>query len=127
MENMINLDKFAGGALAERVNEGLKQVLENLADPDTEYKPKRKLTVELTFETSEDRELTEIDIVVKPKLIPKSIVRTKMIIDRDLNGEVLGSEFRKQLPGQTVIKVNSETGEILSEEPVDVKGLQIIK
>ena len=130
MEKMINLDNFANGAFAERVNEGLQQVLENLADPNTEWKPKRKLNIELTFETSEDRELTEVNIVVKPKLIPKSIVSTRMMIDRTLEGEILGTEFKKQLPGQTVIKVDSETGEVIQEETienVDITGLQIVK
>jgi hypothetical protein len=125
MEEMINLQSFANGAFAERVNQGLKQVLDNIADPNTEWKSKRKLTISLTFDSSEDRELTEVDIAVIPKLAPKSIVRTKMVIGRDLNGIVLGTEFKRQVPGQTTMKVDNETGEYIHEK--EVSGLQIVK
>ncbi|MDB2123699.1 hypothetical protein [Clostridium paraputrificum] len=49
MENMINLESFADGALAEKVNIALKEVLANITDPNTEYKTKRKLTIDMTF------------------------------------------------------------------------------
>ncbi|KHO31338.1 replication terminator protein, partial [Clostridium tetani] len=69
---------------------------------NTDYKTKRKLTLEMKFITGEDRELTEVEIIAKTKLAPKSSVSTKIIIDRTLEGEVLGTEFKKQLPGQQV-------------------------
>ncbi|CAM2951241.1 replication terminator protein [Hathewaya histolytica] len=129
MEKMINLESFANGALAERMNQALKEVLENIADPNTEWKAKRKLTLEMKFTTGEDRELTEVEISAKTKLAPRSAVSTKIIIDRDLDGEVLGTEFKKQLPGQTAMKVNSETGEVTTtiKEETSTEGLQIIK
>lgn len=64
MEKMINLETFADGALAEKINMALKEVLENIADPNTDYKTKRKLTVDMTFVSGEDRELTEVSIVL---------------------------------------------------------------
>ena len=42
MEKMINLETLADGALAEKVNIALKEVLSNIADPNTEWKTKRK-------------------------------------------------------------------------------------
>ena len=57
MENMINLESFADGALAEKVNMALKEVLENIKDPNTDYKAKRKLTIDLIFTSGEDRDL----------------------------------------------------------------------
>lgn len=68
MENMINLETFAEGALAEKVNMALKEVLSNINDPNTEWKVKRKLIVDMTLTTGEDRELTEVNIVAKTKL-----------------------------------------------------------
>lgn len=126
-EKMINLETFANGALSERMDQALKEVLENIADPNTDSKPKRKLTLEMKFTTSEDRELTEVEITAKTKLAPRSAVSTKIIIDRDLDGEVLGTEFKKQLPGQQVLKVDSETGEVLEGNKEDLSGLQVIK
>jgi len=137
---MINLETFANGALAERMNQGLKEVLENIADKNTDSKPKRKLTLDMTFSTDEERELTEVTITAKAKLAPRSAIATKIIIDKDLNGEVLGTEFKKQVKGQTYMKVDNETGEVFmggtDEAPKEVAsesnenelaGLQIVK
>lgn len=140
MDKMINLETFANGALAERMNQGLKEVLENIADKNTDSKPKRKLTLDMTFSTDEERELTEVTITAKAKLAPRSAIATKIIIDKDLNGEVLGTEFKKQVKGQTYMKVDNETGEVFmggtDEVPKEVAsesnenelaGLQIVK
>lgn len=140
MDKMINLETFANGALAERMNQGLKEVLENIADKNTDSKPKRKLTLDMTFSTDEERELTEVTITAKVKLAPRSAIATKIIIDKDLNGEVLGTEFKKQVKGQTYMKVDNETGEVFmggtDEAPKEVMnensgnelaGLQIVK
>lgn len=129
MNKMINLETFANGALAERMDQALKEVLGNIADPNTDSKYKRKLTLEMKFDTSEDRELTEVEIIAKTKLAPRSSVSTKILIDRTLDGEVLGTEFKKQIPGQTVMKVDNETGEVLTtgRETEELKGLQIVK
>lgn len=135
MEKMINLETFANGALAERMNQALKEVLENIADKNTDSKPKRKLTVDMTFATDEERELTEVTITAKTKLAPRSAVATKIIIDKDLTGEVIGTEFKKQVKGQTYMKVDNETGEVFTggveqleeEHKDDLAGLQIVK
>ncbi len=140
MDKMINLETFANGALAERMNQGLKEVLENIADKNTDSKPKRKLTLDMTFSADEERELTEVTITAKAKLAPRSAIATKIIIDKDLNGEVLGTEFKKQVKGQTYMKVDNETGEVFmggtDEAPKEVinetnenelAGLQIVK
>ena len=64
MENMINLETFADGALAEKVNMALREVLQNITDPNTDYKVKRKLTVDMTLNTGEYRELTEEELAI---------------------------------------------------------------
>jgi hypothetical protein len=129
METKFNLETLAGGAFTERVNQALKEVAENILDPNTDYKFKRKVTIDLTFVTKEDRDLTEVDIVAKTKLAPRTAVHTKILLDKDFDGEVIASEFKKQIAGQTFIKVDAETGEILSEQPEkeELKGLQLVK
>ena len=114
MENMINLESFADGALAEKVNMALKEVLENIKDPNTDYKAKRKLTIDLIFTSGEDRELTEVDIATKTQLAPSKPVSTRIIIGTDGKGGVLASEFKKQVPGQSVMRVDESTGEIIT-------------
>jgi hypothetical protein len=131
METKFNLETLAGGAFTERVNQALKEVAENILDPNTDWKTKRKVTIDLTFVTKEDRDLTEVDIAAKTKLAPRTSVHTKILLDKDFDGEVIASEFKKQIAGQTFIKVDAETGEILNESEVkqssELKGLQLVK
>lgn len=132
METKFNLETLAGGAFTERVNQALKEVAENIVDPNTDFKAKRKVSIDLIFTTKEDRELTEVDIATKVKLAPRTAVHTKIVLNKHLNGEVIAAEYKKQIQGQTFMQVDPETGEILTEdkqasEVTDLKGLQIVK
>lgn len=143
--NKVDIDKLAGGAVAERFNEAFKKVMENIADPNTDHKITRKVTLELTFATSEDRSLSQVSVTAKTKLAPQKSVATKFLIDRDMgSGEILATEFKNQIPGQTYmkitdskVKVDQSTGEILEpdseeeeQQPVETvthKELRAIK
>ncbi|NFN93642.1 replication terminator protein [Clostridium botulinum] len=133
MENIINLEKFAEGALAEKVNIALKEVLSNIADPNTDWKTKRKLTIDITFESQEDRQLALLDIKTKKKLAEPKSIGTRIIIDTDGKGGILASEYKKQIPGQSTMRVDEETGEIVTtaEEkanyPIDLNGIKLVK
>lgn len=133
MSNMINLEKFADGALAEKVNIALREVLANITDPNTDYKIKRKLTLDMTFVAGEDRELAMVDISTKTKLAPPKAIGTKIVIGTDGKGGILASEFKKQVPGQSVMRVDEETGEVLTtaeekeSESVNLDGIRLVK
>lgn len=127
---MIDLEKFAEGALAEKFNIAFKEVLANIADPNTPHKTKRKLTVELEFVVDEGRDLSVVGITTKTKLAqPKGTV-TKIMIDKDGKGGIIAAEYGKQVKGQQYIKVDEETGEILepsAEKAVDITGIKLVK
>lgn len=135
MEKIINLETLADGALAEKVNMALKEVLNNIADPNTDYKVKRKLTLDITFVAQEDRELALLDIQAKTKLAPPKSVGTKIIIGTDGKGGIMASEFGRQIPGQSVMRVDEETGEILTtaeeknelEKGFNTEGIKLVK
>lgn len=127
MNNMINLEKFAGGALSEKFNLALREVLENIADPNTKAETKRKLTVELTFVPSEDRELSIVGIDTKTKLAATKSVATKILIDRDGQGGIIASEYNNQLKGQQYLQVDEDTGEILSPNELEKAGIKLVK
>ena len=86
----------------------------------------------MTLTTGEDRELTEVNIVAKTKLAPSKALSAKIVIGTDGNGGVLASEYKKQVPGQSYMKVDEETGEILTsaqerEDAVDLEGIRLVK
>lgn len=132
MGNKLDLEKLAGGAFSERVNQSIQDVIENISDPNTPWKKKRKVTVTMTFEANESRNITNIDMVSKPTLAPKEGVHTNIIIDKDMDGEIIAAEYKKQIPGQEAMKVNQETGEITTSNNKEtgnesVEGLKIVK
>jgi hypothetical protein len=131
MENIINLDSFADGALAEKFNTEFQKVLSNIADLNTEYKTKRKLTIDLVFDSSEDRELALVDIRTKVKLAQPKSVGTRILIGTDGKGGIVANEFGKQIPGQSVMRVDEETGEVLTtaeeQKPVNLEGIKLVK
>lgn len=127
---MINLEQFADGALAEKFNIALKEVLENITDPNTNHKTKRKLIIDLTFVTDEERELSIVGIETKTKLAQKKGVATKIIIDRDGKGGIIASEYMSQIKGQQYLRVDEETGEVLDtnkDKNIDITGIKLIK
>ena len=134
-EISVNLETLADGAFAEKVKGGLTEVLKNIADPNTDWKKKRKLTIDLTFASREDRELSQIDIVVKPKLEPAKPISTTFIMGTDGKGGIIASEFKNQVPGQSAMRVDEETGEVTTtaeekaelERKFNTDGIKLVK
>lgn len=124
------MSKYVDEALAEKVNMALREVLANITDPNTDWKVKRKLTVDMTLVTGEDRELTEVTIVAKTKLAPSKALAAKIVIGTDGKGGILASEYKKQIPGQSVMRVDEETGEVTTnaeESEIDLEGIRLVK
>ena len=135
MEKIINLETLAEGGLTEKVNMALQDVLNNIADPNTDYKVKRKLTVDITFVSQEDRELALLDIQTKTKLAPPKSIGTKIVIGTDGKGGIMASEFKNQIPGQSTMRVDEETGEVTTtaeekvaeEQQFNTDGIKLVK
>lgn len=49
VQSNINLETLAGGAFAEKLNEALMQVAENIQNPNTEATTKRQIQITLKF------------------------------------------------------------------------------
>lgn len=112
--NKFRLEDFAGGAVAERIGIAIQQVYENIANPNMEAEKARKLTIELTFKPSkEDRTDVDVIAVVKTSLQPQKAISSRMIVENDGKGNVLGAEWnREAMRGQMEIpteEANTET------------------
>lgn len=127
MGKMINLEKFAGGALSEKFNVAFQDVIKNIADPNTSHKAKRKLVVELIFEPTEDRELSMVGIHTKTTLAQPKGVGTRIMIDSDGEGGIIASEYNNQIKGQQYMVVDQETGEILDKNDLEKSGIKLVK
>jgi hypothetical protein len=131
MSKHINLETLAEGAFSARVNQAIQEVMENIADPNTPWKNKRKINIQMVFIANKDRNITTVDIVPKTTLSPREGVNTSIIIDQACDGEIVAAEYKKQIPGQEAVKVDPETGEIINKDEnknnKTSDGLQVIK
>lgn len=64
----MDYHNLVGGAVAEHVDAKIKEVLENIEDINTPWKPKREITIKVVFAPNEDRDRCQIGVAVTTKL-----------------------------------------------------------
>lgn len=109
----FRIEDFAGGAVGERIGIAIQQVYENIANPNMEADKARKLTIELTFKPSKtDRRDVDVTAIVKTSLQPQRAISSRMIVESDGRGNILGAEWsREAMRGQMEISVEEEKTE----------------
>ena len=130
----VELKNIAGGALQAKFNKAMEAVVANLLDPNTPSKDKRKITIEMTFVTDEERTQVASTVSVKQKLAPLHPINTQFGIGKDLkDGGNFIEEYGQHLPGQLALNenvneqtingrvVDTDTGEVLESKVVDYR------
>lgn len=138
----IDLRELAGGTLQEKADQAFVKVLENMQDPNTPWKNKRKITICLSFEQNEERTDCACDIAVDTKLAPIKPVSTKFCTEKDLDtGRIFVREYGPGIKGQMSFEdmgqglddqtayvngqaVDMETGEIKDGGVVDFRAVK---
>lgn len=102
MDKTIKLDLSAigEGGLQEKVDKELEKVFDNILDPNTDIKTKRKLTITLTMVPDETREVISTSMEVKSSLAPQTGVATTVLVGQK-DGKVYANELKSKIPGQT--------------------------
>lgn len=100
-QNSINLEKLAGGAFAEKLNEALMQVAENIQNPNTDATTKRGISINIKFTPNKTRQLVGTQISVTTKLAATEAIDTQMIMGVNMRtGEIEIAEYDGQIRGQ---------------------------
>lgn len=130
----VSLEEILGGGLQEQFGKSFDKVIANLADPNTAFKPARKITIELKFTQNEARDDVSCAVSVKEKLEAQAPMSTAFMIGKNLKtGEMYAEEYGRhnRLKGQTTIdemNVDPATGEVLEEkQPVKVEVVDLRK
>lgn len=118
---MIDLEKFADGAVAERFNEELQKVLENIADPNTDAKKVRKLTLTVAFKADDKRDVVQVSVQAKTTLAPATNIETKLIIDHEKTGKVIGAELQSGVKGQAFIDSDGDVSDDTGNKIIEFK------
>lgn len=95
--------EMARGALMERADYELSRIVENIMDINTPATKKRKLTVTLDLEPSEDRSIVTISASAKSTLVPTSPVKSAFWVTTDENGVPVMQEMLAESPDQTIM------------------------
>lgn len=108
----VNLEQFAGGALQEKFDVAMEQVLANMLDPNTPWKNKREINIKVTFEQNEDRDDTKVDVSVVPKLAAAKSIGTRMAIGKNIKtGELYAEEYGNQVRGKMSMNLEAQKDE----------------
>lgn len=118
---MIDLSNFADGAVAERFNLELQKVLENIADPNTDPKKARKLTMTIMLKADEKRDIASVSIQTKTSLVPAKDIETKIVMDCDAKGNVVGAELKSGSKGQMFIDDDGQIADDRGNKVVHLK------
>lgn len=104
----LNLAEMAQGAFMEQFHRELGQVLANIADPNTDPKKTRKLTLTMTLKPDENRDVVAVETQSKSTLVPAKSLSTRIVIDREKDGTVVGAELLSGQKGQMYIDADSQ-------------------
>lgn len=121
-KQIIDLNTFADGAVAERLNHEISRVLENIADPNTDPKKARKVQVNITLKADDKRDLANVSITAKTTIAPAREIETKIILDRDNTGKITGAELKSGIKGQTYIDNEGNIADDRGSKIVDFKA-----
>lgn len=118
---MVDLNKFADGALAARFNEELQKVLENIADPNTEPHKNRTLTVQVKLYGDDSRDVVSASVIAKSKLLPAKEADTKILMGADERGNIIGQELKSGIKDQLFIDPDGDVATDVGEKVIDFK------
>ena len=111
----LSFATLAGGGVEEKLQFALSEVAANIADPNTDAKKARSITMKITIKPNESRQVANTEINVTTSLAAPKGISTTLLIDRDNTGKVVASEMYGNDPKQGVI--DYETGEV-----IDIRG-----
>ena len=113
---IVNLDTFAGGTLAVKLNEELQNIIDNIADPNTDATKVRKLTLTIAIKPTAKRSTAQVQIQAKSALSPVIPSETTIVIDKDIKtGKIIAAEIGGQVQGQMEMELDIDVEE--KQEP----------
>lgn len=118
---LIDLNQVGDGALLEKANKAMQEIINNIADPNTDAVKSRGMTIKISFKPNEERDLAQAQIDIKTSLAPVKGVSTKFIIGETSTGFTAG-EMKSSIPGQFFVDV--EDGQVKDDKGVAVSELE---
>lgn len=109
-ESSISLANLMDGAVIERFDQALQDVVANTQDPNTSPTAKREITLKVTFKPDEERFLTAFDVQCHVKLAGAKPLKSACIIDTGRDGAVEARELAS--PQQKLFEEEKNHGKV---------------
>ncbi len=94
----LTLENLADGAAAQLFQSELDKVLRNIQDPNTDASAIRKVTLEVSFQPDEEREVGDVKIKASSKLAGLKGAKTRVFFGRH-HGELVATEYNPKQAG----------------------------
>lgn len=98
-EEVMDINKLAGGAIQEAIHFALEEVFKNIKDPNTEAEKTRKLTITMELKPDESRQIIKTKTSTKTSLVPVNSITTQLFLD-NYGEKIVATELLKQNPNQ---------------------------
>ncbi len=98
-EEVIDINKLAGGAIQEAIHFALEECFENIKDPNTEAEKARKLTITMELKPDETRQIVKTKTTCKTTLVPVNSIVTQLLLDKN-EDKIVATELLKHDPNQ---------------------------
>ena len=122
----INIEQFSNGELTQHINREMEAVVRNIADPNTEAKTARKITVTITMKPNEQRDFITTSITTKSTLAPTLGAVTALAVGRNLKtGEIEVGEIGNQIPGQMSMEDVAARQPAMAVQEIDGKSVDM--
>lgn len=118
MNGEISLATLGGGVAAEKFEEEMTKVIENVLDPNTDAKAKREIVIRVTIKPSADRKNGSIAISAQAKLAPATCYEVRGYFGKDKAGRVHAfEEDPKQITIDDFVQAQEEKVTPLQQQP----------
>ena len=122
----INIEQFSNGELTQQINREMEVVARNIADPNTEAKTARKITVTITMKPNEQRDFITTSITTKSTLAPTLGAVTALAVGKNLKtGEIEVGEIGNQIPGQMSMEDVAARQPAMAVQEIDGKSVDM--
>jgi hypothetical protein len=124
IKSHVDFNTLCGGAFAEKVNEAITQVGENIQNMNTDATKKRKINITMTFAPNKTRALVSTTINVTTTLAATEAIDTQMVMGVNMRtGQLEIAEYDGQIQGQMsigdAIESWKETSEMIDQMVAD--------
>lgn len=119
MKLNFNLSDIADGGAQEKFEHEMQRIAENILDPNTDAKKKRVVTLTITFEPNDNRDVVSVSVEAKSKLAPENGIVASMMLGRNDAGYIEAAELKSGAAGQTYFDIDDETVKTDTGVPVE--------